>query len=277
STSLANNAYQYKYNGKELQETGMYDYGARMYMPELGRWSVVDPLAEKYQSMSPYNYVANNPINAIDPNGNSIIYLTKSGETYIYKGAKWYNTQTNKLYNGGDKGLNRFHKALSSIWGTGNKVLKKQFTILAESKKSHVVTEYDFSGRSEAGMVIGTTKGASTKDGDPSGTKMFLDFNKTNNKPENDNDLTDAELVAHEMQHSFDYDQGITHTPKNPSDENTSEDPSEVRATANQNRVRTSTGRNKTYNYGRGKIDRKKMEQAEKETERETLTTNNSR
>ncbi|PUB24728.1 hypothetical protein C8J95_1206 [Elizabethkingia sp. YR214] len=30
STSLANNAYQYKYNGKELQETGMYDYGARM-------------------------------------------------------------------------------------------------------------------------------------------------------------------------------------------------------------------------------------------------------
>nr|WP_317127608.1 MULTISPECIES: RHS repeat-associated core domain-containing protein [unclassified Chryseobacterium] len=28
----------YKYNGQELQETGMYDYGARMYMPDLGRW-----------------------------------------------------------------------------------------------------------------------------------------------------------------------------------------------------------------------------------------------
>ncbi|WP_172625786.1 DUF6443 domain-containing protein, partial [Chryseobacterium panacisoli] len=28
----------YKYNGKELQETGFFDYGARMYMPDLGRW-----------------------------------------------------------------------------------------------------------------------------------------------------------------------------------------------------------------------------------------------
>ncbi|WP_263602427.1 hypothetical protein [Chryseobacterium sp. PET-29] len=37
-----NSAYQYKYNGKELQETGMYDYGARMYMPDIGRWGVHD-------------------------------------------------------------------------------------------------------------------------------------------------------------------------------------------------------------------------------------------
>jgi len=66
---LANSAYQYKFNGKELQETGMYDYGARMYMPELGRWGVHDDLSELQLHYSPYSYVYNNPIFFNDPTG----------------------------------------------------------------------------------------------------------------------------------------------------------------------------------------------------------------
>ena len=60
----------YKYNGKEWDDkTKWYDYGARHYDATLGRWHVVDPLAEKYYSMSSYGYCANNPINRIDPIG----------------------------------------------------------------------------------------------------------------------------------------------------------------------------------------------------------------
>ena len=62
----------HKYNGKEfdtMHGLNTYDYGARQYNSLFGRWDRMDPLCEKYYSVSPYAYCHNNPVMLTDPNG----------------------------------------------------------------------------------------------------------------------------------------------------------------------------------------------------------------
>ncbi|MCD6544019.1 MAG: RHS repeat-associated core domain-containing protein, partial [Flavobacteriaceae bacterium] len=76
-SSLGNSLGQkYMFNGKEFDDSfnetlNTYDFGARNYDPALGRWMNLDPLADLAHSISitPYHFVANNPILNVDPDG----------------------------------------------------------------------------------------------------------------------------------------------------------------------------------------------------------------
>ena len=118
----------YKYNGKELDAkkgVNWYDYGARHYDAVLGRFTTNDRFAEKYYSMSPYQYGANSPVGNIDVNGDSIRVYTETqsfGHTWISVGEGSNMTvYSYGRYNGTNKGPDRSSNSL----GNGSGVLLK--------------------------------------------------------------------------------------------------------------------------------------------------------
>ena len=94
---------KYKYNGKELQEElglNMYDYGARNYMPDIGRWGNVDNKAELYFGRSPYIYALNTPVQAVDPDGNLVIFINGQHTGEGGKADYWRTYETVKYMTG---------------------------------------------------------------------------------------------------------------------------------------------------------------------------------
>ena len=112
------NADVHKHTGKEFQGfngLAWYDNNARYYDPILGRFTSQDPLAEKYPWLSPYNHCANNPINAIDPSGEVVIFI--NGLHFGDGGkAEYWNGLDNKIMNQiGDKKVLYYDGSMGGI------------------------------------------------------------------------------------------------------------------------------------------------------------------
>ncbi|WP_025664479.1 DUF6443 domain-containing protein [Aquimarina megaterium] len=109
--------HNYGFGGKEEQnELGLnlYDYHARMYEPSIGRMMNIDPHADSYYGINPYNYTLNNPVLLIDPDGKDTVIsiegntITVSTQIYIH-GSGATQEEANKI-----------QKSIQSLFGKHN-------------------------------------------------------------------------------------------------------------------------------------------------------------
>jgi len=225
----------YLYNGKEEQPMpGKWlDYGRRMYDPQLGRFHTQDRFAEKYHTMSPYQYGANNPVLMIDVNGDSL-WISYKGNNILYENGNLYN-KDGTAYTGkgvkmdkngnvtGYKGfLGQTMSALGTISGTaegGAMVTELQssannFTIEkgpSEFRRDNVYTAYanqfqtdpsqtgTYNMLSASGVNFAGGSGG-TISWNPSGTKLPIVGGTGTNA---------AIDLAHEMFHGLDANRGL--------------------------------------------------------------------
>ena len=94
--NVLNSGVDYPFTGKEEDESSLYYFGARYYDDNLGRWISVDPVATE----PPYQYVSNNPMNAIDPDGTSQFDMRRYnlGDNHIDVGSYENNNAGNVLF-----------------------------------------------------------------------------------------------------------------------------------------------------------------------------------
>ncbi|WP_281925798.1 RHS repeat domain-containing protein, partial [Flavobacterium collinsii] len=265
---------KYRFGGKELQDElglNMYDFGARNYDPALGRWMNIDPLAEKYPNISPYVYVANNPINAIDPDGRDIIFVVRGGtrkqdQQFTYRKGNFYHADGTR-YNPGKESVSKtMYKVLTAyraIEKSDDKDLKHKLHTLENSKQKHYIDKgadhQNEVGKDPQNPSISDAE-KKVKEGVPVDTQTSYNFSDATKKrlaelqgvP--DDDLS---IVAHEMSHQYDYDQGengdSVGVPAS------AQSPTEIRAVKTENRARKISGLPKRTTYSGEAIDPKKL------------------
>ena len=234
------NVQPYKYNGKELDSKkglNWYDYGARHYDAALGRFTTNDRFAEKYYSMSPYQYGANNPVNNIDVNGDTIVVNPNGLIDNV------------RMFFGFDTKYQKDVKADLQQLKKDDKEIGEMIIELEKSKNVHSITRTERGKSNSSGFDREKAK----KD-IPQGS--IINYDPDVKTDINGNHRTPRIGLSHELQHSSDVDKGIM------SYENIGNGipMREIRAINTENKIRKRTGDAKRTEYRGRKIPQKLLE-----------------
>ncbi|MCJ7936200.1 MAG: matrixin family metalloprotease [Chryseobacterium sp.] len=145
-TATTQNAYQYKYQGQELQETGFYSFKWRNYMPDLGRFFNIDPLSEKYSYQSHYNFSENRVVDGRE-----------------LEGLEWVASRNleNKTVD--------LHLTYKPVNNTAGALSNSQMSTLLQEREAQIVSS--FGGKDASGNQVNITFSQSDK------STMVWDYN----------------------------------------------------------------------------------------------------
>ena len=96
SLLTANSSYTFSAKEKD-SETGLSYFGSRYYSSDLSVWLSVDPMSDKYPSLSPYTYCADNPVKLVDPNGEEVWIPDEDGNLIAQENDDYKNFNMEKL------------------------------------------------------------------------------------------------------------------------------------------------------------------------------------
>ena len=137
----------YTFSAKEKDtETGLSYFGSRYYSSDLSIWLSVDPMSDKYPSLSPYVYCANNPIKLVDPNGEEVNPIYDCNGNFIANTKEGFTGHI-LIYNGNDDVDFSKMTANEAISNYNVDIYESQKNYISNDSKSkiwtHIASQYE--------------------------------------------------------------------------------------------------------------------------------------